>query len=313
MAEPNEPGPTRKRRRRQLYALLIVALLAAVAAGVLMASSVWTNKFNDEEKASEAVPANAVVESPERKCAAPSVYDAIKREIFRRAAQTRGADEQEFVRISDFALLRMESPYLRGVDERLQRIDCTGVVRLQLPPKIVTSDGTGSLRASVDYAIQPAADGTGNIVVLGNTDAITVPLATIHRVGGAPVPSMEIDNALEPENGVGAEEQGTAETTAPEQSANPGGPSFDCSNVQSGTEARICSDPGLASLDRDTAWGYSRALSQATPDQRQILQSTRQSFLAYRDRCNSRSCIANAYMGRMREIRDIISGRWQPQ
>jgi len=42
------------------------------------------------------------------------------------------------------------------------------------------------------------------------------------------------------------------------------------------------------------------------------LQSTRDRFLAYRDRCTNRQCIGDAYTGRMREIRDIMEGRWQP-
>jgi len=39
---------------------------------------------------------------------------------------------------------------------------------------------------------------------------------------------------------------------------------------------------------------------------------TRERFLAYRDRCPDRTCMANAYLDRMREIRDIMEGRWQP-
>jgi len=31
--------------------------------------------------------------------------------------------------------------------------------------------------------------------------------------------------------------------------------------------------------------------------------------LAYRDRCPSRQCMADAYVGRMREVRDIMEGR----
>jgi hypothetical protein len=43
-----------------------------------------------------------------------------------------------------------------------------------------------------------------------------------------------------------------------------------------------------------------------------LLQSTRNRFVAYRDRCPNRQCIADAYLSRMREIRDIMEGRWQP-
>ena len=57
---------------------------------------------------------------------------------------------------------------------------------------------------------------------------------------------------------------------------------------------------------------YRRALAAAAPDERALLQSTRDRFLRYRDRCGDRQCIADAYVGRMREIRDIVQGNWQP-
>ena len=58
---------------------------------------------------------------------------------------------------------------------------------------------------------------------------------------------------------------------------------------------------------------FRRALAAATPEQRAQLQSSRDRFLAYRDRCPDRRCIGDAYVGRMREIRDIMEGRWQPR
>ena len=53
-------------------------------------------------------------------------------------------------------------------------------------------------------------------------------------------------------------------------------------------------------------------VSQHVPHrQRQLLQQTRDRFLAYRDRCPNNACIGDAYTGRMREIRDIMEGRLQ--
>jgi len=57
---------------------------------------------------------------------------------------------------------------------------------------------------------------------------------------------------------------------------------------------------------------YDRAQSSASPEQRELLRQTRDRFLIYRERCPNRQCIADAYAGRMREIRDIMEGRWQP-
>jgi hypothetical protein len=58
---------------------------------------------------------------------------------------------------------------------------------------------------------------------------------------------------------------------------------------------------------------YRRSLVSASPLQQQQQQATRDRFLAYRDRCPNRQCMGDAYVGRMREIRDIMEGRWQPR
>jgi uncharacterized protein len=55
---------------------------------------------------------------------------------------------------------------------------------------------------------------------------------------------------------------------------------------------------------------YRRAMSTASPEQQALLQQTRNRFLGYRDRCPDNRCIGDAYVGRMREIRDIMEGRW---
>ena len=50
------------------------------------------------------------------------------------------------------------------------------------------------------------------------------------------------------------------------------------------------------------------ALSDADSSRRRELRRTRDRFLAYRDRCGTEACIAEAYDGRMNEIRDIMAG-----
>jgi uncharacterized protein len=67
----------------------------------------------------------------------------------------------------------------------------------------------------------------------------------------------------------------------------------------------VCSDPALASLDRQMASQFYRALSTSSPGARLMLQRTRTRFLRYRDSCRSSECIADAYVARMREISDI--------
>ncbi len=75
----------------------------------------------------------------------------------------------------------------------------------------------------------------------------------------------------------------------------------------------MCNDPGLASLDRQMAAQFNSALSRANASERALLLRTRSDFLRYRDNCPSNACIAQTYRGRMREISDILAGRWTPQ
>jgi len=94
-------------------------------------------------------------------------------------------------------------------------------------------------------------------------------------------------------------------------SAYPGRPSFDCGKARTRGEIAVCQDSGLSALDMNMTTQYRRALAGATPDQQVLLHQTARRFYAYRDRCPARQCIANAYLGRMREIRDIVEGRWR--
>jgi uncharacterized protein len=73
----------------------------------------------------------------------------------------------------------------------------------------------------------------------------------------------------------------------------------------------VCSDAGLAALDRNMAAQFGRAMNQAGSEERRLLEQTRTRFLRYRDRCPTRACIGDTYTGRMREIRDIMEGNWQ--
>ena len=304
----NEDEGSGKGTRRRINPWLIVALVAAIAAGVLLASSVWTDRWSGKNE----VPENAVAEKnaqdPQTWCAAQSTYDAMKRELFRRAAQVRGSDDQAYASLADFALLRVNGPIVRGVDDRIRSVSCTGTAVLNLPPGVAVAGGRRSLSGDVDYSIQPAADGTGRVVRLGNADAIVVPLATVSRTsspqGAAPaLPEVGPANAIQPESGVPQPEQ--------QPTPAPASPSFDCDHVGNSAEAAICGDAGLAALDRQMAADFQRAMGSADRNQQRLLERTRNRFLSYRNRCATNQCIEETYQSRIREIGDIMTGNWR--
>jgi hypothetical protein len=302
-----------------VLAAAAVGLLLLVAVAVMLSRS----RSADQDKLSDAQAAGAAASAPAKRCASQATYDRIKLELFRRAAQVRTSDQAVFDRIAAYASVRMDRPVLRSQDAELGTVRCAGRLSLDLPPGVAVVGGRRTLAADVDYVLQPAADGSGDVVMLEGADPIVVPLATLARTGetaAAPtMPSVErsvpIDQPLPgATDGDPPPEVVAPPPTGPEPPASVGDsrPSFNCRYARTRGEIAVCSDSGLAALDRQMAAQYYRALRTAGPRQRAILTSTRDDFLRFRDRCPSNPCIAETYRGRMREIRDIMAGTWQP-
>lgn len=292
--------------RRRINRWLIVALVGAVLAGILLASTVWTNRWSGGNAAGNPAGEDKAPDF-EKWCAAQATYDAIRGELFRRAAQVRGSDEQAYARLSDFALLRISGPVARGIDDQLRSVTCSGRASLDLPPGVAAAGRRSTLSGDLDYTIQPAADGTGNVVRLGNADSIVIPLATLSRTGasrGSPLVPPDLRSAQEPASP--AQPQAIGEP--PPASASP---SFDCAAARTRGELAVCADPGLAALDRQMAAQFNTALGQADGEQRRLLERTRARFLSFRDRCATSECVAETYRSRMREIGDIMADRWR--
>lgn len=318
-----------------------LALIGALILLVLLVAYLATSRNPDQDK----LPSNTLGQNnppavkaatPEKLCGNQQTYDLIKHELFRRAAQLRGSDQAAFDQLSAYAVVRMDNPVMESHDRSTNAVSCSGTLSLDLPPGVAIVGGHRTLTSDVDYTIEPAADGSGNVVMLRNADTIIGPLATLAKVNqpaptaqsspqltpspatpqaGVPQPGTAEPNKAQPQP-----QQGTPQTspTVPQQPSTRGlatssatRPSFDCAKARTKGEIAVCSNAGLAALDRNMADQYSRAMAAASPQQRQLLRRTRGRFLVYRDRCPNRSCIGEAYVGRMREIRDIMEGRWR--
>jgi hypothetical protein len=289
----------------------VLALLGGLVILLLLVAYFASNRNPDQDKLTANELSEAQSSSPEKRCASQATYDLIKRDLFRRAAQLRGSDQAAYDKLSGVAVLRMENPVMESQDSGTGAINCSGTLSIDLPPGVAVAGGRRTLTGDVDYSIQPAANASGDVILLRNADAIIAPLATLARVAEPQQLPEEIDgNAIapaQPEENVAASESANLQPGPP--SAYPGRPSFDCSNAHTRSEIAVCSDSGLSALDVNMTAQYRRALAAADPEQRAALQSTRDRFLAYRDRCPNRQCIGDAYTGRMREIRDIMEGR----
>lgn len=290
--------------------------ILALGGLVLLLLIIWffsSNRSSDQDKLTGDVNLTQDISlEPEKRCAGKGTYDLIKRELFRRAALMRGSDQAVFDRLSGHAVLRMENPVMESEESDTGLINCSGTASLDLPPGVAVVGGRGSLSADIDYSIQPAADGSGNVVLLRNADAIVTPLATLSKIA-APTSQAE-GNELASSTVDPLAPLPPSTPIAPQTETRPANtrPSFDCENASTRGETAVCSDAGLATMDRQMAAQFNRAMTIADADQRALLQRTRNSFLGYRDSCPTKGCIANAYRGRMREISDIMAGRWQP-
>jgi uncharacterized protein YecT (DUF1311 family) len=296
-----------------------IALIAGLLLLLLIIAYFATGRNADQDRLTGTERAQtSTATTPEKACAAKGTYDLIKRELFRRAAQLRGSDQAAYDKLASVAVIRMDNPVMESEDSATHAVNCSGSLSLDLPPGVAAVGGRRSLTSDVDYTLQPAADGSGTVVLLRNADAIIAPLATLGRVEQvptAPRPPMDSVEVTAPDDGDAIQppeqpEPAVPSTTPPRPvSARP---SFNCNKATTRGEVFVCGDAGLAALDRNMAAQFGRAMSRASPDERALLQSSRSRFLTYRDRCPDRQCIGDAYVARMREIRDIMEGRWAP-
>lgn len=309
---------------RRLNPTMLAAIALAVILLLVVGAIALRNRGLDDDRLTGNALAQAQAD-PEKLCASQATYALIKRELFRRAAEVRGSDQAAFDKLAAYSAVRMESPVLRDENAQTGAVTCSGNLSLDLPPGVAVVGGRRSLSAEIVYAIQPAADGSGNVLTLSNAEEIITPLATLARVG-APGPDTldPSSNAIAQEPFQPAPPAATlpddvrpsptpSQPTAPPPPRSTASPSFNCANARTPGEIAVCNDPGLATMDRRMAGQFAGALSEASPAQRRILLRTRDSFLRYRDSCPSNACIAQTYQGRMREIADIMAGRWAPR
>lgn len=250
--------------------------------------------------------------NPQQTCAAQSTYDLIKRELFRRAAAVRGSDQAAYDKLAAYAVVRVDRPLLTSEDEGTGAIGCTGSLTLDLPPGVAVVGGRRTLTADIGYTLQGAADGNGQVLTLTNADAIVTPLATLARTGGqaldplAPPATDPLAPGIELPPATEGPPLGTPPMAPPPPPQASASPSFNCANASTRGERAVCSDPGLAALDRQMAAQYRQAVASSDRRTRAELERSRGRFLNFRDQCPSDDCIADTYRGRMREIRDIV-------
>lgn len=276
-------------------------LLAGFGALLLIIVGIGLSRDSGQDRLDDAATSLPDVAGDAAACSGNRVLGALKAALFAEAAASRPSDAQAFAQVARAAVARMENA---AVEQEVDGgADCTASVAIDLPPGIVAPGGRRNLMANVDYSVLASGE-----VSLRNASALIGALSGIERSSGGVSQPLGTDPlAAEP-----AIEPG--DPMVPEPVTAPPGtrPSFDCANARTRGEQLVCADPGLAALDRQMASQYQRALAGSPPDRQALLRQSRDRFLGFRDRCPDSACIAEAYRGRMREISDIMAGRWQP-
>ncbi len=273
----------------------------------------------------------------DRACASRETYDRLKELAFDEAARIRGDGAAQLDAIARAAVVRMEDPLVRESDPELGVTTCSGRFILELPPGAENAfDGERRLSADVEYAAQTAADGSGLVYQLEGAEPIIYRLATVgglaradRREVAAPPPATprEVASATPPAVAPAPSAGPPRTAEAPPRTAAPAArpaperapaprpasagarPSFNCGSARSRSERLVCGSGSLASLDRRMSALFYSALAGASPQVRANLRRSRDRFLAFRERCGSEDCIAQAYRDRMDEIEDISRGQ----
>ncbi len=114
---------------------------------------------------------------------------------------------------------------------------------------------------------------------------------------------------LTPQGGTGGTGGNANPTPGPSNTNAPASgsakPSFACSSASHPDEEAICSDPGLAALDRQMADAYTSAMSRADGTNSTNLRQIQRNWLQQRSECLSdRGCIRAAYQARISQLRN---------
>jgi uncharacterized protein YecT (DUF1311 family) len=273
----------------------------------------------------------------DRACASEQTYDRLKELAFDAAARIRGDGAPQLDAIADAAVVRMENPLVRERDEELGVTTCSGRFILELPPGSEDAfNGERRLTADVEYAAQTAADGSGLVYQMEGAEPLIYRLATVGglaRAQARPVPVPAPGDRTADRDVAGPAAPARAPAPAPdaaprrtaeaaERPAAPAArpaaerpaaasasPSFNCRQGLGRSERMVCASGALAALDRRMSSMFYSALAGATPQVRANLRRSRDRFLAFRNRCGTEQCVAQAYRDSMDEIQDLSRGQ----
>lgn len=346
------PPPVRKPLRRGRTAFLLIAagtgslVYYALSQPIANVSPVWPRSA---DPAGTADPTEAAeLAMPEREpgdpCGEPVDLEAVKRDLFQRAAASPSADGARLAQSAALATVRL-SPLVREGSEFLGTSRCHATATLRLPPGSGAADGRQVLLADLWFA--PA--GKSGTLELQQGELLSGSLAELMPRPGsdgepAPLPSppqarpqppapstriaqarpmdppVRMAQASPPRSMIAPALPRPAPLPRPQAAALPTAKPPNPVRAGSARTAPAATAPAaaapaatqarvnLAALDTHLARLYNQSFLYADAGKRSRLVSTRNAFTTRFGRCATDICRRDAYLARNQEIAAIMRG-----
>jgi len=279
---------------------------------------------------------------PAATCVSRSAQDLVRQALIRRAGQLHRGNRGAFAQLAEDSFVRIDSAAAATLDQESGTVSCTAQVTLLAPPGTQLGGKRSSLTAQIRYSLKPIDARQPAKVRLANADPMARQLATLARLPRLadlerPPPTGQVaiavparlppavapaapmvrptplaaaaSRALRPP----AIASPKAQPRVEEIDEAPISASFNCKFAKGRGETSVCGNRNLATVDRQLAVLYGQSWGLADAAKRAELLKTRQRFITRRDGCRSEACTLNLYLGRMREVTDIMAQRPDPR
>lgn len=184
-----------------------IARLTTTGMGVIMAALTVGACDRVEKKESPRAAAVAQVRQTLRHnaCASRIAYVRLTKYAFDEAIKIRNADPVNLATLAAYSVVRMEAPFVKSHDATLDVTVCSGRFILEVPPGAERGfGGERRLIADIEYAAQPAADGSGLVYHVRGAEPIIYKLAAFDlraKAYGPPVAGEQARLAWLPKDG----------------------------------------------------------------------------------------------------------------
>ena len=138
-------------------------------------------------------------------CASRIAYVRLTKYAFDEAIKIRNADPVNLATLAAYSVVRMEAPFVKSHDPTLDVTVCSGRFILEVPPGAERGfGGERRLIADIEYAAQPAADGSGLVYHVRGAEPIIYKLAAFDlraNAYGPPIAGEQARLAWLPKDG----------------------------------------------------------------------------------------------------------------